>query len=59
MYKRRSKSVPGGGGLKVYHCSRRAEIIGCNACFERVLRLIISGDYRSVHENGPMDRIAA
>ena len=20
-YKRRSKSVPGGGGLKVYHCS--------------------------------------
>ena len=45
------------GGLKLYHCNLKPEIMGGKASFKSVLQSVILGDYRSVHEHGQVDRV--
>jgi hypothetical protein len=45
------------GGLKLYHCNLKPEIMSCKTSFNRVLQSVILGDYRSVHEHGSVDRV--
>lgn len=45
------------GGLKLYHCNPKPEIMGGKASFKSVLQSVILGDYRSVHEHGQVDRV--